>query len=43
MDTLTPDVRDLPDEKIEELRRLVERWKHETTPAISPTHREMPG
>ena len=34
MDTLTLDVRDLPDEKIQQLRRLVERWKHETKPAI---------
>ena len=36
MDTLTLDVRDLPDEKIQELQRLIERWKHEATPAIEP-------
>lgn len=36
MDTLTLDVRDLPDEKIQQLRRLVESWKHEAGPAVEP-------
>ena len=36
MDTLTLDVRDLPDEKIQQLRSLVERWKHEATPVVEP-------
>ena len=31
MDTLTLDVRNLPDEKIQQLRRLVESWKQEKT------------
>ena len=31
MDTLTLDVRDLSDEKIQQLRRLVESWKQEKT------------
>ena len=36
MDTLTLDVRDLPDEKIQQLRQLVESWKQEK-PAIEPS------
>ena len=36
METLTLDVRDLPDEKIQQLRQLVERWKQEK-PAIEPS------
>ena len=34
MDTLTIDVRDLPDEKVRELQQKIERWKQEesTTP-----------
>ena len=36
METLTLDVRDLPDEKIQQLQRLVARWKHEAKPAIEP-------
>ena len=36
MDTLTLDVRDLPDEKIEQLRSMVERWKNEATPSAGP-------
>ncbi len=35
MDTLTLDVRNLPDEKIQQLRRLVESWKQEK-PAEGP-------
>ena len=34
MDTLTLDVRHLPDEKIQQLRRLVESWKQEAGPGI---------
>lgn len=29
MDTLTVDVRGLPDEKVQELERIIERWKEE--------------
>ena len=36
MDTLTLDVRNLSDEKIQQLRRLVESWKQEAKPAIEP-------
>ena len=36
METLTLDVRDLPDEKIQQLRQLVERWKQEK-PAEGPS------
>ena len=35
MDTLTLDVRDLSDEKIQQLRQLVESWKQEK-PVIEP-------
>lgn len=33
MDTLTLDVKNLPEEKIRELRRLVEHWKREAAGA----------
>lgn len=33
MDTLTLDVRDLPDDKVRELQRLVERWRREAAGA----------
>ena len=36
METLTLDVRDLPDEKIQQLQRLVESWKQEAKPGIEP-------
>ena len=36
MDTLTLDVRNLPDEKIQQLRQLVESWKQEK-PATEPS------
>jgi len=34
MDTLTLDVRDLPDGKIQQLQRLVESWKQEIKAGI---------
>ena len=36
MDTLTVDVRGLPDEKIRQLQQLVEDWKHEEKSQIEP-------
>ena len=36
MDTLTLDLRVLPDERVQQLRRLVKSWKQEATPAIKP-------
>ena len=36
MDTLTVDVQGLPDEKIQELERKIERWKQEVQPATEP-------
>lgn len=41
MDTITLDVHDLPDEKVRELQRMVERWKREASGAEPPTKRRV--
>ena len=36
MDTLTVDVRGIPDERIRQLERIIEQWKKEEQPIIKP-------
>ena len=36
METLTLDVRGIPDEKVHYLQQLIERWKRESQPADAP-------
>ncbi len=36
MDTLTVDVRGIPDEKIRQLQRMIEQWKQEERNEIRP-------
>ena len=36
MDTLTIDVRGIPNKKIRQLQRMIEQWKKEEQPPIKP-------